>query len=166
VVGLLLYCPLPNRKGGNWLSGAGTCGSVPVLKFLALVSEGRSSPGFLFSCGRLTCIDSKTMSDSNDEGIDSNDVSEGVRSGVGDCSCTVQKGILCGRGDMSSSMSMASWAPGDEEGMGGVVRFPGAHVSQGGKEQEQLDVLTRPLEATQAIGEECSPRSWQLWTAA
>jgi hypothetical protein len=100
------------------------------------------------------------MSDSEDEGIDSNDVSEGVSSGVGDCNCIVLKGILCGRGDMSRSMSMASWAPGDEEGMGGVVRFPEAHVSRVVTEQEQVEILTHSLEATQRIGEQSSPWSW------
>lgn len=54
------------------------------------------------------------------------EVSVGVKSGVGDCSwiVDVQKGILCGKGEMSRSMSIESFAPGEEESIGGVVRCP------------------------------------------
>lgn len=60
------------------------------------------------------------------EVMERREVSVGVKSGVGDCnwSVVVQKGILCGKGDMSRSMSIESFAPGDEESIGGVVRFP------------------------------------------
>jgi hypothetical protein len=49
VAGLLEKLPLPNRNGGSWLSRAGRWGRVPVLKPLALASEGRRSPGFRLS---------------------------------------------------------------------------------------------------------------------
>ena len=53
-------------------------------------------------------------------------VVEGVGSGVGDCNWTAdaEKGILCGKGDMSRSTSIESIVPGEEDVMGGVVRDP------------------------------------------
>jgi hypothetical protein len=99
---------------------------MPVLKPLAFVKEGRSSPCFRLSWGRLIGTDSRGESVGAGDVAGIRDVSVGVRSGVGDCSWTGngQNGILCGSGDMSMSMSIESIAPGEEDGIGGVVRFP------------------------------------------
>ena len=98
----------------------------PVLKPLAFANEGRRSPCFRLSWGRLICIGSLVVSMGAGMGIDNSDVPTGVRSGEGDCSriATVEKGILWGKGDMSRSMSIESCAPGEEDDMGGVVTTP------------------------------------------
>ena len=48
VAGLFEKAPLPKRKGGSWISEAFLCGMLPVLKPLALASEGRSGPCSVF----------------------------------------------------------------------------------------------------------------------
>lgn len=70
-----------------------------------------------------------SMIRSGGDGKESNEDSGGVSSGVGDCSCspTVAKGILCGKGE--KSMSIQSCPPGEDEGMGGVVRWARVGVS-------------------------------------
>ncbi len=133
----------------------------PVLKPLARDSEGRRGPFFL-SRGRVSRGGSGKGSESGREGIGDMEVSTGVRSGVGDCSCspTTVNGALCGRGDIS--MSIASMTPGEEEGTGGVFTFTGIRVSIGqtcapGKH-------TTVATSKHVIREECSPWCWQLWT--
>jgi hypothetical protein len=97
-----------------------------VLKPFALDNEGRRSACFRLSCGKLYDIVSDGDSTGAGEDMDIREVSEGVGSGVGDCRRTGigQKGSLCGRGDISRSRSIESTTPGEEEGMGGVVRLP------------------------------------------
>lgn len=87
---------------------------------LVLDKQGRKGPDFLRSEGMVICMASTEESESGD-GIDTEDESAGVGSGVGDCSCRsiATKGTLCGRGE--KSISIKSWAPGEDEGMGGVV---------------------------------------------
>lgn len=60
-------------------------------------------------------------------------------------------------------MSMESCAPGEDDGIGGVVRVPGTDVSQtkiglDGCHRHGL-TLTVVLAAKQAVGKECSPGS-------
>jgi hypothetical protein len=152
--------PLPNRKGGSWHSGAILCGIVLVLRPLALAKDGRSSPCFRLSWGRFIGIGSLGELIGAGEGIDMREMSLGVRSGVGDCNGTsaVQKGISCGNGDMSMSRSIESFAPGEEDWIGGVVRCPSLCQLRESPGAANI-LLTLTLMRIQGRGEKRPPRS-------
>jgi len=76
-----LEIPLPNLKGGFWLSRARRGGSDVVLGHFGLESDGRRGPDLRLSGGIVSVI-STAGSDSAGEGI-----GFGVGSGVGDRSC-------------------------------------------------------------------------------
>ena len=132
-----------------------------VLKPFARASDGRRGPFFL--SGNVSCGGSSKGSEDGGEGIDSIEESTGVRSGVGDCSCssTTVKGALCGSGDMS--MSIASTTPGEEEGTGGVFTLASIHISFGPTSSSRG--LTTVSSTKHVVREKSSPRCGQLRTA-
>lgn len=132
----------------------------PVLSPFACASDGRRGPFFL--SGRVNCGGSGKGSEDGGEGIDSSDESTGVRSGVGDCSCssTTVKGALCGSGDMS--MSIASATPGEEEGTGGVFTLASIHISIGHTSTSRRH--TTMASSKHVVRKKSSPRRWQLRT--
>lgn len=77
-----LVIPLPNLKGGGWLSGAARDGKDVVLENFDLESDGRRGPDLLLS-GGIARVISTAGSDSAGDGINGS----GVGSGVGDRSC-------------------------------------------------------------------------------
>ena len=137
----------------------------PVLRPFARASDGRRGPFFL--SGRVNCGGCGKGSEDGGEGIDNSDESTGVRSGVGDCSCssTTVKGALCGRGDMS--MSIASTTPGEEEGTGGVLTPASIHISIGHTSTCRRHTIMASTK--HVVREKSSPRRWQLramtWSA-
>lgn len=110
-----VFCdiPLPNWKGGSWLSTEERRGSALVV--LAFNSPGRRGTNFFIGGSTWgSCSNSEIDGESNmDEAS-----AEGVGSGVGECKY-VLAGSLCGRGDISMP------SPGDDERIGGVVSAGG-----------------------------------------
>jgi hypothetical protein len=140
-----------------------------VLIFFRTVRDGRRGVGFFFSTIGGDNRSGENGVEFNDE--NSADESAGVSSGVGDCSWTSidPNGALCGRGDMSMSMSMPSVTPG-EDAIGGVVAT--AHDSQHMKSVLRVgDVSGEMGELTLISGlehianEECTSWCWCVaWT--
>lgn len=114
--------PLPNLKEGSWASGLGLVGTLVVLYALALEAEGRRGFDLLLSTGMCREMASACVG-LEDRGVRQSEKSgsDGVCSGVGDCSSMLyaHRMGLWGRGDISMQSIIGA---GEEDVTGGVAR--------------------------------------------
>lgn len=75
--------PLPNRKGGSWLSAEVRRGISPVV--WPFNSPGRRATNFFFTRCKLSAWGSCSNSEIEGEPNMEDESAEGVGSGVGDC---------------------------------------------------------------------------------